>query len=319
MPTITYQGKRYECNRDEFLLDSLNKQGTGLASGCHGGQCHVCIIKVIKGKAPSQPQTDVKTAMKEKGYFLPCICKPQSDIEISQPERRDRFITANVSSVDFLNRGIIRLCTTLPPEFEYRPGQFVNLVRAEDELMRSYSIASIPNDQQLEFHIRLLPNGKMSSWIANALQCGDKILMSEAKGQCYYQYHDSDRPLLLAGTGTGLAPLYGILRDALTSGHQARISLLQGAKSADELYYTAQLRQLAEQYKNFTYTPSVLNGDAPEGGLTGPIDAHIPELLASNSDWISFLCGDSGIVGVMRRCCFSHGVESSDIHCDAFV
>lgn len=319
MPIISYQGETYECSHDEFLLDSLNRQGAGLASGCHGGHCHVCMIKTIKGKTPEQPQTDLKTSMKEKGYFLPCICKPTSDLEICQPERRDRFITANVTGLDMLNANVIRLRTNHPAEFEYRPGQFVNLIRAGDELTRSYSLASIHKDHQLEFHIRLLSDGKMSNWIANDIQCGDELLMSEAKGKCYYQYHDSDRPLLLAGTGTGLAPLYGILRDALSSGHQAPIYLLQGALRADDLYYTHQLQQLANTHDNFTYIPCVLHGDSLEGDLSGPIDEHIPEQLATNSNWITYLCGDSDIVGIMRRSCYTHGVEASDIHCDAFI
>lgn len=319
MPTITYEGKTYRCSHDEFLLDSLNRQGAKLASGCHGGHCHVCMIKVIKGQTPEQPYTDVKITMKEKGYFLPCICKPESDLEIAQPQRRDQFITTNVTDVDSLNAGIIRLRTTLPAEFEYRPGQFVNLIRAEDALTRSYSLASIPKDKRLEFHIRVLPDGKMSNWIANDIQADDEILLSEAKGKCYYQYFDSDRPLLLAGTGSGLAPLYGILRDALTSGHHARICLLHGAKCSDELYYTQQLKQLADAHENFSYIPCLLNGNIPEHALSGPIDEHIPAQLASDQHWKAFLCGDSAIVGLMRRCCFKHGVDASDIHCDAFV
>jgi len=319
MPTITYQGKRYECNNTQPLLHQLKQQGAKLASGCLGGHCHVCMLKVIKGETPAQPQTDLKLAMKEKGYFLPCICKPESSFEISQPERKDKFITAKVSAVDFLNSGIVRLRTNLPTEFTYRAGQFVNLIREKDELTRSYSLASIGSDLQLEFHIRLLPDGKMSSWIANELQCGDEILMSEPKGKCFYRYHDHERPLLLAGTGTGLAPLYGILRDALTSGHQARICLLHGAKHSADLYYTDQLQQLTDQYENFTYLPITLNGEAPESTLSGLINEHITSQLDADTNWITYLCGNSDIVGVMRRRCFELGVEPTDIHCDAFI
>jgi len=319
MPTITYQGKTYECNNEERLLYQLNQQGANLASGCQGGHCHVCMIKVIKGEVPDQPQSDIKAEMKEKGYFLPCICKPESDFEIAPPERRDSFISANITSLDFITPSIIRLRTNLPANFDYKPGQFINLVRAKDGLARSYSLASIPTDHQLEFHIRLFANGKMSGWIANDLQCGDEMLMSEAKGNCCYQKTYADRPLLLAGSGTGLAPLYGILRDALTSGHQSKIILLQGGRNSDELYYTEELRQLADQYENFSHIPCVLDGDAPDGGFSGPINELIPAQLAADSNWAAFLCGDSGVVGLMRRSCFTHGVEADDIHCDAFV
>jgi len=318
MPTVIYQGKAYKCESDESLLDGVNRQGGNLSYGCRGGFCQSCMVKAVKGVPPVEAQAGIKPALKEKGYFLSCICKPASDFEITLPDRRDEFIQATVTGLEYLNPTVIRMTANRPDGFNYRPGQFVNLIRPEDGLARSYSLASIPSDEGLEFHIRLLPDGKMSNWIIDNLKSGTEILLSDPMGDCCYRKAYADRPMLLAGTGTGLAPLYGILHDALTSGHSQQIRLLHGGLSSGDLYYDQLLRELANEYDNFSYIPCLLNEEAPEDGLSGPIDSHIPAQLASDSNWVAFLCGDSGIITAMRNVCISHGMNESTIHSDAF-
>ncbi|ATX78485.1 Ferredoxin-NADP reductase [Mariprofundus aestuarium] len=318
MPTVIYQGKAYECESDETLLDGVNRQGGTISYGCRGGFCQSCMVKAVKGTPPAAAQAGIRPAMKKKGYFLSCLCKPESDFEITPPDRRDEFIPATVTGLEYLNPTVIRLTTKRPDGFNYRPGQFVNLIRPEDGLARSYSLASIPSDGELAFHIRLLPDGKMSNWFIDHLQCGTEILLSDAMGDCCYRKGYADRPLLLAGTGTGLAPIYGILRDALASGHSQQIRLLHGALSSDGLYYDQLLRGVADKHNNFSYIPCLLNEAAPEGGLSGPIDSHIPAQLASDSNWVAFLCGDSEVVTSMRKSCVTHGMDESAIHSDAF-
>lgn len=318
MPTVTFNEKAYDCSSDESLLDGLNRQGANLSFGCRGGLCHACMVKAVKGTPPLAAQADLKPALKAKGYFLPCLCKPEEDYEIALPDRRDEFTSATITSIDHLTPSVVRLKTSQPAGFGYRPGQFVNIIRATDGLSRSYSLASIPDDRSLEFHIRLLPDGRMSGWINDALACGDEILLSDPMGDCCYRRAYGDRPLLLAGTGTGLAPLYGILRDAIATGHRGEIHLLHGAIDSGGLYLDSELREIAASHDNITYTPTVLSGPTPAGGSNETIDALVSAQMGQGREWVAFLCGDSKIVADMRRACTGHGMNESDIHSDAF-
>ena len=114
----------------------------------------------------------------------------------------------------------------LRPEgsFDYQPGQYVQL-RRPDGLARSYSLASLPREGWLELHVRRVTDGRMSSWIFDELHVGGRLELRGPFGDCHYEPGRPEQPLLLAGLGTGLAPLYGIARDALESGHTGPVQL----------------------------------------------------------------------------------------------
>ena len=61
-----------------------------------------------------------------------------------------------VKRVTLLAPNIIGVLLARPPGFEFRAGQFVQLSRPSDGLMRPYSIASLPSDDELELHVALL-------------------------------------------------------------------------------------------------------------------------------------------------------------------
>lgn len=137
------------------------------------------------------------------------------------------------------------------PSFAYEPGQFLTLLRG-DGLARSYSIASQPDDEHLELHVRLVPGGAMSGWLASPEALGAALQVRGPSGSCFYVKGRPEQPLLLAGTGTGLAPLWAIARAALAAGHTGPIRLFHGARSAAGLYFIDELSDLAERCPSST-------------------------------------------------------------------
>jgi NAD(P)H-flavin reductase len=143
--------------------------------------------------------------------------------------------------------------------------------------------------------------------------------MQGPHGNCFYVPGKADQPLLLVGTGTGLAPLYAIVRDALHHGHTGPIHLYQGSLRAEGLYCVDTLRELAATHENFHYTPCVLEGDAPEGVTVGSIDALVQQDLPKLSGFRAYLCGAPDLVKLMQRKVFLAGVSMQEIFSDPFV
>jgi len=184
----------------------------------------------------------------------------------------------------------------------------------------------VPGTGRLELHVALFPGGEMSQWLASA--AGQPVTVRGPFGECFYFEQEPERPLLLAGTGTGLAPLLGVTRAALAAGHRAPIHLYHGSPSADGLYLWAQLAQLAQQAPQLHVFGSVLSGasdaslvrdsercrvlgEALDRALvTGPLDP---------SDCRVYLCGQPEFVQRLKKRLYLAGTPLGRIHCDPFV
>ncbi|WP_455198879.1 2Fe-2S iron-sulfur cluster-binding protein, partial [Kaarinaea lacus] len=271
MPTIAFEGKEYESEPDESVLDCLTRHGVSVKYSCRSGVCQTCVMVAQDGTPTEKSQSGLKETLKTKNYFLACACVPKSDIGVGRPDSNLIEIETRVDARDLLNPEVLRLRLACPEKYDYYPGQYLTLFNSEG-IGRSYSIASLPEDDDfLELHIRLVPGGQVSSWAHNNLKEGDTVKITEANGDCFYLPSNLEQPLLLIGTGTGLAPLYGIARDAIHQGHKGPIHLYHGSRTLNGqttpfgLYLVDELRVLEKTNESFFYHPCVSSGHVPEG------------------------------------------------------
>jgi CDP-4-dehydro-6-deoxyglucose reductase, E3 len=269
-------------------------------------------------------QVGLKASWKQQGYFLSCRCKPESDLTV---ERCDdvRSFPSRVVSVDDFSPGVLRVQLERPAGFAGAAGQFVQVTRPEDGLTRPYSVASLPDLDTLELHVARLPGGQMSQWLPRAV--GASIELRGPFGDCVYIASESTRPLLLAGTGTGLAPLIGVLRAALAARHSAPIHIIHGARDVDGLYARRELEELAAEAPMLRAFGSVLSlAGTPEAALgahfqlaSTPIDQMLHAQLAALPDCRVYLAGNPELVHRLRKQAFLGGVPLQRIHADPFV
>ena len=319
MANIAFEGKSYACGENETVLDCLNGHGVPVPSSCKAGVCQTCLMKATKGEVPAESQKGLKSTLVEQNYFLACSCRPFDDIEVSLPGAEFGRIPATVLGIEPLNGDIV--CVKLYPgrDFEYRAGQYINFYK-DESTSRSYSLASVSNlDECIKLHVRKIPQGRVSTWIHESLSPGDSVEISEAAGDCFYTPGNPDQGLLLIGTGSGLAPLYGIIRDALMAGHAGPIRLYHGSLNVEGLYLISELRQLAMTHQNFSYTPCVSEGMAPEGFSSGIVlDVALKE-TPELSGWRVYLCGNPNMVNAAKKKTFLAGASIRDIYADPFV
>ncbi len=319
MFTLTLDQTNFTCQSDETVLDALLRENINLSYACKKGTCHSCMVRSADVTPPQTAQSGLKNTLKKQNYFLACQCYPQQDMTIKLLDQSDFYRMGTVIVNTLLNRNTLLLVIAFEDAFEFNAGQFVNLQR-DDGLTRSYSIANIPQQSNiLEFHIRRLPGGKFSTWLHDDIRVGDSIAVSEPRGHCFYLPERCEQGLLLVGTGTGLAPLAGILTDALAHGHSGPIHLFHGSRDVEDLYRIDEMRQLAAQQPNFHYTPCLSGNRVPEGFSAGRVNeialSRIPEL----KDWRIFLCGHPDMVNQMKTQTFLKGASTADIYTDAFL
>lgn len=317
MPEIEYEGGRYSVADGESVLDVLLRNGIKAAHSCKAGACGSCIMRATEGEIPAKAQAGLKESWKSQGYFLACLCRPMENLAIAGVGD-DARSTAIIAALDLLSSDVMRVRLRCEQAIHFRAGQYITVLRDEG-LARSYSIASLPEEREIELHVRRISGGRMSGWFHTEARIGTSVSILGPSGECFYVPGRDEQPLLLVGAGTGLAPLYGILRDALRHKHRGHIHLFHGAVHPGGLYLVDEIRRLAERHLHVEYTPVVLNGSEAEGYAVGSIDQVVSKRFPNLSGWRGFVCGDPGLVGLLKKKLFLSGMASREIHADAFV
>ena len=138
--------------KGESVLEGIVRSGHSVPNSCRSGVCQSCKM-ISDGDIPPSAQKGLKSSQKKQGYFLSCCCRPSDDMLVklapSAKEYQARVITKQRLSADVL---ILRLSK----EFDYRPGQFINVKNPIGET-RCYSIASHTElHHYIELHVRVI-------------------------------------------------------------------------------------------------------------------------------------------------------------------
>jgi NAD(P)H-flavin reductase/ferredoxin len=318
MPAIEFEGGRYPVLNGESVLDVLLRNDLKVGHSCKAGVCGSCIMRSVEGEVPARAQSGLKDSWKSQGYFLACVCRPETDLRVTAAAE-DLQLGATVRELNLLSHDVMQVRLHCDAPVTFRAGQYVTVV-LEGGLSRSYSIASLPDDGDLELHVRRIAGGRMSNWFHNDAKVGDRMSVLGPSGDCFYVPGREDQPLLLVGTGTGLAPLYGILKDTIRHRHRGPVHLFHGAVHRGGLYLVEELRRIAARYPHVEYTPAVLNGDGSDVDVqVGPIDQLVLKRFPKLAGWRGFVCGDPSLVQTLKKKLFLSGMGSRDIYADAFI
>ncbi len=203
---------------------------------------------------------------------------------------------------------------TKPVDFTFTAGQFVQFrIKQGDKIaLRSYSLASIPNDDHLEFCIKLLPGGVAGQYFEEA-KIHEEM---EIQGPVGHFTCSATTPLLLIATGVGLCPLLSIIRDQLENKKTDQpIHLIFGVRYEENIFCEERLATLAKQFSKFTYQLTLSRPGPAWSGLSGRVVAHLPESVGGSHVYI---CGNGDMVKEARQLLIDRGVQSQQIHFEIF-
>ncbi|MCB0333687.1 MAG: 2Fe-2S iron-sulfur cluster binding domain-containing protein [Bdellovibrionales bacterium] len=319
--TFTFDGQEVKCQRGETVLEALERAGIKHPSGCRNGQCWSCKCYVDSpDKAVSQSKLPEK--MKKQGALLACtyhVDEPTTLFSLPPETLAEHALEGIIQNVQHLTDEILELTVACEKNIEGRPGQFVQMKR-EDGLTRTYSIAEISKEEtKLRFHIREIPNGKMSSWLAHEDVSGNPVHLSEPQGECHYGRTRQDQPLLLIGTGSGAAPLYGILQEALAAKHREEIWFFHGSRNPSGLYLDTPLHKLTQEHSNLHYYGCLSGEENLAGTHQGRVESVAFSTLSSLTGFAVFLCGHPEMVKNAKKKAYLSGASLDEIYCDPFV
>lgn len=318
MHTVTFENQAYSVATDENILSCFLRNGIEYPNSCQAGICQSCLIKASDGLIEPSWQEGLPETLKAQGYFLACLAKPCADIVLVAPDSSECDVEAVIIDIERLNYNVLKVKLQVADLHPWIPGQYLNLINAS-QIVRSYSIANIPlQDGFIEIHIKLVENGAMSQWLMKTGLCDMSVRIRGPFGKCYYYNPEGLAfDMLLAGTGTGLAPLIGIIKSALTQGHKGRITLVHGGLIDADIYYAQELETIAALFPNFHFEPCVLRGDGRYP--LASIQNQAVSFLNNPKDTLVYVCGPKDTSNTLKTSMFLAGVPSKAILSDVFL
>jgi CDP-4-dehydro-6-deoxyglucose reductase len=145
-------------------------------------------------------------------------------------------------------------------EFAFAPGQYATVTF--DGTPRPYSISSSPTEDEVEFCIRRVPGGRLTTDIFEHLDVGDEVAVRGPNGELVLS-EPSTNDLVFLATGTGVAPFKSMVDYLLDTGrnvvdgHERDIWVFLGCAWADDLAYREAFRRYDREYERFHFVPTL--------------------------------------------------------------
>ncbi len=315
-------GQRLAIETGANLLAVLQANGVPISYSCMAGRCGTCRCKVINGRVLESGREIKRTGLGGDGYVLACMSVLTEDCTIEIPEPDEvvthpaRIIKAKVIAVQDMTHDI--KCVRLKPAkpLAYSPGQYAMLQFGPDHI-RPYSMAGLTDDGELEFHVRVVPNGRVSGYVANTLKEGDVIRVSGPLGTAYLR-RKHHGPMLCVAGGTGLAPVLSIVRGAIAGGMKNPIHVYFGVRSMKDIYRADVLAQLAEEHRNVQVHIVVASGPIGTGLRTGLVTDAVAQDWQNLHGFRAYVCGAPPMVEAAALLLADKGLPAEHFYADAF-
>ncbi len=223
---------------------------------------------------------------------------------------------------------VVRLRLDRP--MRYHPGQYVNVCVPQCPRRWRYLSPAIPADPDggIEFHVRVVPGGLVSTAVVNETRPGDRWRLSGPHGGLHVD-RDGGDVLMVAGS-TGLAPLRTLILDLSRYAVNPRVHLFFGARYRCELYDLPTLWQVAAHNPWLSVSPvSEYRGDppwaadypdvTPPRGLHVPQTGRLPDVVTRYGGWGDrqiLVCGGPDMVRATKAALIAKGAPPERIQHD---
>jgi CDP-4-dehydro-6-deoxyglucose reductase len=182
---------------------------------------------------------------------------------------------------------------------------------------RSFSMASTPRSNLVDFHVRRIPGGRFTDSALRTLAPGDRLDVEIPLGD--FRFHAEDyRELLMVATGTGLAPIKAILESLMDDDDCPPIALYWGMRTQADLYLADEIRGWAERLSDFRFVPVLSRADAAWGGRRGHVQDAVVHDFGDLSQHSIYMCGSPAMIGEAKRHFVALGASLAHIYSDGF-
>ena len=167
------------------------------------------------------------------------------------------YAEQKITSLHRWSKSTFTFKTTRPEGFDFKNGEFVMLgLRPDGKLIpRAYSIVSTNRDEQLEFLSIQVPDGPLTSHLAQMDEGNSIWINTKTTGSLTLAHIQPGRNLYMLATGTGLAPFISLIRAGEVFQTYERVILVHTSRVEQGLAYRDELTSRTGD--QFLYVPTV--------------------------------------------------------------
>jgi propane monooxygenase reductase component len=324
-----------EVGEDQTILRAAAEQGIMLMHGCKEGQCASCKSFVLDGddiELDRYSTFALPDYELEEGYTLLCRAHAYEDLTIELLHYDEDMIrsglpiqeaVAEVVANDPVTHDLRHLVLKLiePDEVKFFPGQYMDIAIPGTDATRSFSMANTTSREsgQLEFVIKIYPDGLFSHFLDTRLAVGDRLNLTGPFG--VFTLREGDEDLVFIGGGAGMAPILSLLRSMAERGLSRKATFYYGARGRRDLCFEEELRALETSLPSFRYVPALSEPGADEGwdGETGMITDVVQRYEANLAKVHAYVCGPPPMVEAAIPLLERLGVPEKRVYYDKFT
>ena len=243
-----------------------------------------------------------------------------------------RFHRLTVKDLRRETRDAVSLTFAIPDElkddYHFSPGQYLTLRTTMDgeEVRRSYSICSGPDDGEMRIAVKKVDGGAFSSWAADELKSGDEIDVMTPTGRFGIAPAPEAAHIHVGfAAGSGITPILSIVKGVLAREPNSRFFLFYGNRSTTSMLFREALEQLKDRFIERLSVFHVISGEEQDIPiLDGRLDGEKVRVLlrslvpAASVDHV-FICGPTGMSEEIEATCREIGIPEDRIHIERFV
>ncbi len=216
----------------------------------------------------------------------------------------------------------------LAEDYAFAPGQYLTLRTMMDgeEVRRSYSICSSPDDRELRIAVKKVDGGAFSSWALDELKSGDELDVMTPTGRFGVAHAPAEARVHVGfAAGSGITPIISIVRGILAREPNSRFFLFYGNRATNGILFREALEELKDRFMGRLSVFHVLSQEEQDLPiLYGRLDREKIEVLlramvpAAAVDHV-FVCGPVAMSEEIEATCVSLGIPADHVHVERFV
>jgi ferredoxin-NADP reductase len=135
-------------------------------------------------------------------------------------------------------------------KIRYDAGQFITLVfdHHNEEIRRSYSLSSTPDEPLLAITVKRIENGEISRFLLTRIHVDDVLTAVEPAGRFTITGFEAEKDIVLFAAGSGIVPVFSQLKYVLNRLGKSRLTLIYSNKNDQSVLFTNELNALLSKH-----------------------------------------------------------------------